>query len=356
MYDFVLKGERYTSNYFKTKAEAKKAEAERREEIRNPKQAQDSQVTPTGMDFLELVNRRLDHVKAYNSEHHYRVYKSLSKKWVKRWGLRQASDLDQNDIERFVLERSNVSAYTANRELRTLRATFNWAKKKGFVEKNPTESLEFLPVEKKVKYVPSPEDIDKVIDQADPDTQDYLWTIRDTMGRISEINRLTWDDVSFKDNYLLLYTRKKRGGHLTPRKVPMTARLYGILKRRYENRDSDKPWVFWHTYYSSKAGKTVEGPYQDRKKFMKTLCRKAGVRYFRFHALRHAGASVLDESNVPLGAIQRILGHESRQTTEIYLHSIGHAERDAIQVLEQFGKKSQPKSQPKTKRRLSLVR
>ena len=36
MYDFVLKRKRYTSNYYKTKAEAQRAEALRREEIRNP--------------------------------------------------------------------------------------------------------------------------------------------------------------------------------------------------------------------------------------------------------------------------------------------------------------------------------
>jgi hypothetical protein len=30
----------------------------------------------------------------------------------------------------------------------------------------------------------------------------------------------------------------------------------------------------------------------------------------------------MDSENVPIGSIQRILGHENRTTTEIYLHSI----------------------------------
>jgi len=67
---------------------------------------------------------------------------------------------------------------------------------------------------------------------------------------------------------------------------------------------------------------------------MTTLCNKAGVRYFRYHALRHFGASLLDASNVPIGSIQRILGHENRTTTELYLHSIGEGERGAIKVFE----------------------
>jgi tryptophanyl-tRNA synthetase len=56
---------------------------------------------------------------------------------------------------------------------------------------------------------------------------------------------------------------------------------------------------------------------------MITLCKKAGVKYFRYHAFRHFGASTLDNANVNIGEIQRILGHENRSTTEIYLHSIG---------------------------------
>ena len=66
---------------------------------------------------------------------------------------------------------------------------------------------------------------------------------------------------------------------------------------------------------------------------MRTLCRRAGVTYFRFHALRHFGASVLDRANISLGSIQRILGHENRTTTEIYLHSIDEVDRAAMAYL-----------------------
>jgi len=67
---------------------------------------------------------------------------------------------------------------------------------------------------------------------------------------------------------------------------------------------------------------------------MKTLCENAGVKYFRFHALRHAGASVMDHNNVPLGAIQSILGHENRSTTEIYVHALGNSARNAMDIYE----------------------
>ena len=160
------------------------------------------------------------------------------------------------------------------------------------------------------------------------------------MGRMSEINHLEWDDVYLDRRYVVLYTRKKKGGHRTPRKIPMSAELFEVLSRRCSERDPTRPWVFWHEYTSSKTKERHAGPYSDRKKFMRTLCEKAGVGYFRFHALRHSGASIMENNNVPIGSIQRILGHENRSTTEIYLHCIGESEKTAIQVYEQARQKS----------------
>ena len=118
---------------------------------------------------------------------------------------------------------------------------------------NPTEEIPFLPEDKRRRYLPSPEDIDKVIAAADPDTQDYLLVMRDTLARSIEINRLMWNDVDFKARSVTLHTRKKKGGHLTPRTVPMTERVHRILSRRVIKQDPNRPWVFWHRYFSRKG-------------------------------------------------------------------------------------------------------
>jgi len=330
-YDFTLKGIRYTNAWFKTKAEAKKAESKRKEEIQSPKQVRE---TPIAMGFLELVNRRLDHVKAYNSPSHYRDHLYMAKKWVKEWTGLSCDEIPQDKIQAFVITRSKVSPFTANKELRLLRALFNFGIRRKWILNNPTQGMPFLPVEKRIKYIPPKEDALRVIMAADPDIQDYLWAIKETMARMSEINRLSWPDVNFEERYVVLYTRKKRGGHLTPRKVPMTNKLFQALSHRFEHRDKGKPWVFWHRYWDRKKKEWVEEPYRERKRIMKNLCKKAGVRYFRFHPLRHLGASILDHANVNIGSIQRILGHENRSTTEVYLHSIGESEREAMKIYE----------------------
>ncbi|MGV7223898.1 MAG: tyrosine-type recombinase/integrase [Nitrospinales bacterium] len=289
---------------------------------------------PIDMVFLELVNLRLDHVKAYNSDEHYRSYLYLGRRWTKKWGELMCNEITTAMVQQHLFERRKISAYTANKDLRYLKATINFGLKKKYISSNPTEGLEFFPVEKKVKYVPPTKDIDKLIAVAEPDEQDFLWTVRETMARVSEINRLVWEDVDLENRCIILYTRKKRGGHITPRKIPMTQTLYVVLQRLCEKRDPDKPWVFWHQYWSRKHGQFMEGPYGDRKKLMKRLCEKAGVRYFRFHPLRHSGASIMDNNRVPVVAIQHILGHENQKTTELYLHSIGDLEREAIDVFE----------------------
>jgi len=163
--------------------------------------------------------------------------------------------------------------------------------------------------------------------------QDYLWTIALTMGRMSEINRLTWQEVNFEQR-CVSSTLEKRGAGTYARRSrcrPSFSRCFHAVITT-ETRQS--VGVLAPVLEPAK-GVWVIGPYRERKHIMKTLCENARVRYFRYHAIRHFGASMLDQAKVPIGSIQRILGHENRTTTEIYLHSIGDSERQAIDILDE---------------------
>ena len=52
---------------------------------------------------------------------------------------------------------------------------------------------------------------------------------------------------------------------------------------------------------------------------------------------------IMDCNNVPIAAIGRILRHENRTATEIYLHGIGDMERAAIVVYEHARQNSHTK-------------
>jgi len=75
--------------------------------------------------------------------------------------------------------------------------------------------------------------------------------------------------------------------------------------------------------------------YDYRKKLMSSLCAKAGVKPFSFHALRHYGASTLAAKGAPLADIQAILGHELLTTTAIYVQSLKASTRKTIDLLDE---------------------
>lgn len=325
-YDFMRKGERYTQAFFKTKREAEKEEQKAKNLLERP--------SLTDMAFLHLVELRLDEVKQRLSTKYYMETVYLAKKWVKYWDGLNCSEVTVQSITMFRDDRSKVSNETANKEIRYLRSLFNWGIRKGYITVNPASLVDMLRVDKRTVYVPTEDDIDKVFKVASLEQRDYLWCLRDTFARSKEINNLQWDDIDFINKTTTLYTRKKKHGTKTPRTIPMTNTLLEVLSKRYKNRNESNPWVFWHTYYSRRVKKKVDGPFIDRKKFMKTLCDKAGVKYFRFHPLRHAGASYMESMGIPISVIQEILGHENRKTTEHYIHSIGNSKIEAFEILQ----------------------
>lgn len=326
-FDFMLKGERHTQAWFKTKREAKEAEQKKRDELNRP--------ISTDMDFLTLLNLRLDEVKQRLSQEHYMDTVYQARRWALRWSGLTCTEITIELITQLRDERSTISNQTANKELRYLRSLFNWGIRKGYIHQNPASVVDMMRVEKRDVYVPSQEDIDKVFAIANDEQRAYLLCLRDTLARSREINQLKWEDIDFQNKTITLYTRKKKHGTKTPSIIPITRRLCEMLTGRNESNSAGNPWVFWHIYYSRKEGKAVVGPFKDRKKFMRSLCEKAGVRYFRFHPLRHAGASLMENINIPVTHIQEILGHENRRTTETYIHAINKSKYEVMIKFEE---------------------
>ena len=56
---------------------------------------------------------------------------------------------------------------------------------------------------------------------------------------------------------------------------------------------------------------------------MKKLCKKAKVKKFGFHSIRHLVATRLYHKGCSISEIQAILRHKSPSTTERYLKSLG---------------------------------
>lgn len=69
------------------------------------------------------------------------------------------------------------------------------------------------------------------------------------------------------------------------------------------------------------------------RRFLRHLCRRAGVEYANPHRFRHAVATMLDQSGQRLTVIQRALGHAWASTTERYIHVDAREQAAAMDVV-----------------------
>jgi len=144
----------------------------------------------------------------------------------------------------------------------------------------------------------------------------------DLAARRSELYRLRWDDVDFAGQKVRIGTRKRLGGSLEYDWLPMTDELFNamILHRQ----EAQTEWVF------PNPEKGV--PFIARQRHMKRICKKAGVKPFGLHAIRHLTASILAQEDVPMVTIQRILRHKQLTTTERYIRGLEPV-RPALEIL-----------------------
>jgi site-specific recombinase XerD len=124
--------------------------------------------------------------------------------------------------------------------------------------------------------------------------------------RVSEIVGLRVQD--FYQSWSML---RIRGKGSKDRIVPVDSGIGKILSAITQDRDA---YLF--------PGQS-EGPQISTRTAEKILwhaCNRSGIRYRSIHKLRHSFATHLLEAGNDIHIIQRLLGHSSTKTTEIYSH------------------------------------
>ena len=221
----------------------------------------------------------------------------------------------------------NGTGKTANRHLREINTIFNWLISEDIIMLNPAKSILRYSEEQYIKYVPLVEDINAVILISSPNEQDMILTLYHTGARLSEILNLKWEDINFNTSTIRLWTRKRKGG-VEYDELEINGVLYAILSRRYLNHDKKSLYVF----FDSKGDSGKKSTWDN---VMVKLCKKAGVKKFGFHSIRHHVAALLaDSGKVSLIEIQKQLRHKRATTTDIYLKSLVREKSRAADVLE----------------------
>jgi len=120
--------------------------------------------------------------------------------------------------------------------------------------------------------------------------------------RVSEVINLKINDIDSKRMIITIRQSKGRNDRI----VPLTENLLNLL-REYYKKYKPKEYLF-------------NG--QNSLKYSYTSCNKIVKKYlgnqYHFHLLRHSCFTNLTEQGVDIHAIQKLAGHKSSKTTEIY--------------------------------------
>ncbi|MCF8074034.1 MAG: site-specific integrase [Desulfarculaceae bacterium] len=327
----VQKGGNIRTKLCKTRAEALAWEAEQ-------KAADWSKTDMDSLTVHDWATKYLDHAKQRFTGNTYVEKRSAFKRLLKSVDSSMLTrDLTVAQmLEHLKVQFQGRSGYAANRDRKNLTAAWNWGHKYlGLPMPNPVALVEKFPEQRKPRYVPPEEDFWKVFDLAEGQDKVMLAVAFYTAARRGEIYRLAWEDVDWSNKRVRLSTRKRQDGSMEYDWLPMAEDLRAHMRWWWEHRTfKDSPWVFVSENEMAAHAELLGQPFTTRRTFMPSLCKRAGVKPFGFHGIRHLAASILYKEGYPVSQMQVILRHQSPTTTTEYLRTLGLEEvRGAVASL-----------------------
>lgn len=309
---------------FKTKREAKKWENARRERVLSPEPERiQLKISEACLQYLERCQRRgfkLNTVR-YKAD----IYKKMIHYWQEDHNIEAVNSVKIEGFLDYVFDSSNGK--TANRYKREIRSLFNHLLKRHYIQNNPITPIDDYEETVFKKYVPPAKDIQAVLDVANEFESDIIRTAYHTAARSGEIREITINDVDLKNNSLTLWTKKRKNGKPESDTIDMSRSLNQILKNRIPHCTKGHPWIFANSEGSQLSKNTID-------KIMPRLCKKANVKPFGLHSIRHHIAVQLAQKNWPLIRIQKFLRHKRATTTDIYLRSLISMKTSGASILD----------------------
>lgn len=242
--------------------------------------------------------------------------------YCRQSGIKRIEDVTPPKVYSFLFGICDTKGgNVANKYRKRLMTAWTWGIDfvEGFPQGgSPFKKVKTFPGVKKERYVPSEEDVIKVMGEAKGQDFVMLMAFYYTGARANEIFRLTWSDIDFTTNMIRLTDRKTKGKGMRERFLPMHAELVKALKWWKGARPCTVNNVFMRVDHHAGLGQ----PFTARAQLMPKLCERAGVKPFGFHALRHKAAAVIF-TNGGLNAAQELMGHNRATTTDGYVRSAG---------------------------------
>jgi integrase len=194
-----------------------------------------------------------------------------------------------------------------------------WAVDEGILLANPLSRVLMVRERRKPRLMVTVTEEDNLLAAAAPHLRSIIIAALDSGMRRGEILAQRWEHIDFTRRMLYVTHSKTAGGEA--REIPLTERLFADLEARRKSEGI----VFTYENTAIRLIKTG----------WKAAIRRAGLRYFRFHDLRHTFNTRLLEAGVMQEVRKALMGHSSGEdVNSIYTHVELPVKREAIQKLE----------------------
>ncbi|NIO20521.1 MAG: tyrosine-type recombinase/integrase [Candidatus Aenigmarchaeota archaeon] len=231
------------------------------------------------------------------------------KRIINHFGNRPLSEITRQDIERFrAILLQDLKAATVNRYMALLKNLFNKAIVWGKCKHNPVRGINQFKEIHRIRFLTEEEE--GRLKSAFPDRYwPWVEVALHTGLRQSEQFQLRWENVNFQTRIITI-PRSKDGG---TRHIPINDQVMEILGT-FPSRLRTQ-WVF-----PSSTGKTPMNARNFVQRVFYPALRKAEIKDFRWHDLRHTFASRLVMAGEDLRTVQELMGHKTITMTQKYSH------------------------------------
>ena len=203
---------------------------------------------------------------------------------------------------------------TMNRYIAAMSVVFSYAYKKlDWIERNPFEKVDKYKEPKGIVRYLQYDQIDRLLTACKQSKNTLLYPAvlmaLTTGARKNEILSLRWSDIDLQNRRAILQ-QTKNGER---RSIPLAEPVLLVLQEMEQNRGTNE-YVF---------PPTRESPIKHHANITHAwynALKKAGIKEFRFHDLRHTAASYLMMNNTPTVAVANLLGHKTLDMTKRYSH------------------------------------
>jgi site-specific recombinase XerD len=229
---------------------------------------------------------------------------------VREFGLRRASTITQQEFTTFLASRGNGPA-TFNRYRATLSLIYREAIRAGWLEDNPARLMKSKKEPAgRIRYLADVEEegLRSVIEENYPHFAAEFDLALHTGMRLSELFSLEWLQVD-EDRRQIRLLKTKNG---SSRVCPLNSVALAAIRKQQQVTGGHK-FVFLNS-----EGKPFRR--SPIRRWFDDACRKARIKDFTWHCLRHTFASRLVMADVDLRTVQELMGHKTIQMTARYAH------------------------------------